>query len=96
VLLWLITVFFRLPKQVGLKFFVKSIDIPKPYDIYWKVRNFGEEAEKQDSLRGEIYKDDGSHTRTEGTAYTGLHFVECYIIKNNQCIAKGRMPVPIN
>lgn len=31
-------------------------DIPKPYDIYWKVRNVGYEAIRRNCIRGQIKK----------------------------------------
>ena len=68
-------------------------DIPKPYKVYWKVRNFGEEARKTNNLRGQIIK--GLHTKTETTLYKATHYVECYIIKDNICIAIDKIDVPI-
>ncbi|OGG69795.1 hypothetical protein A3I99_03570 [Candidatus Kaiserbacteria bacterium RIFCSPLOWO2_02_FULL_45_11b] len=86
---------FTLPKSASLSFYIKHVDVPQPYSVYWKVRNFGEEAQRKECLRGKITKDEGKYERVESTAYTGIHFVECYIIKNNQCAAIGRIPVPI-
>ncbi|MDO8658744.1 MAG: hypothetical protein Q7K55_08435 [Candidatus Levybacteria bacterium] len=31
----------------------------------------------------------------ESTEYVGDHYVECYAIKNNHCIAKSKVPVKI-
>jgi hypothetical protein len=86
---------YQLPKQASLSFYVKHIDVENPFQIYWKVRNFGDEAKRKDGLRGEITRDQGRREKIEGTMYTGLHLVECYIIKNNVCVAIGRIPVPI-
>lgn len=86
---------FALPKSASLSFYIKYIDVAEPYHVYWKVRNFGEEASRKECLRGRITKDGGGNEKVESTAYTGIHFVECYIIKNNQCVAIGRIPVPI-
>jgi len=79
-----------LKKNLKLTFSFKT-DIPKPYKVYWKVRNFGEEA--INNLRGQIIK--GSYTKTETTLYKDTHYVECYIIKNNICIAIDKIDVPI-
>ena len=62
--------------------------------IYWKVRNVGDVAESKDMIRGEIIKTD-SKTHKERTSFQGPHFVECYIIKDNVCVARDRIDVPI-
>lgn len=74
---------------------IKS-NIPEPFQVKWKVRNFGKEAMDANDLRGEIMDDDGSKTKIENTKYSGEHYVECYIIKNNICIAKSKILVPIS
>lgn len=86
---------FKLVKNADLSFFITSNNVPGPYLVYWKVRNFGDEARRGGQLRGEIYKDGGGENRKEGTKYFGIHYVECYIIKNSKCVAIGRIPVPI-
>ena len=40
-----------------LEFSIKSHNVPAPFQVYWKVRNFGKEARYD--LRGEIKKDEG-------------------------------------
>lgn len=77
-----------------LDFFIVSCDVPLPYSIYWKVRNVGETAEKRNCIRGQINKTDNSHQR-EHTNFYGPHYVECYIVKNDVCVAKDRIDVPI-
>ena len=64
-----------------------------PYDVYWKIRNYGEEAERADSLRGDIHRDDGSRMWTERTSYIGHHYVEAMIVRNGVCVAKSRQDV---
>ena len=85
---------FPLLKSKKLLFRVTH-NVPGPYQIKWKIRNFGEEAKRANGLRGQIHNDMGSETRNESTLYHGEHYVECYIIKNNKCIAMGRILVPI-
>lgn len=68
-------------------------DIPLPFDIYWKVRNRGEEAIKRNCIRGQIKK--GTTQIEESTSFMGGHFVECYIVSNGVCIARDRIDVPI-
>jgi hypothetical protein len=61
----------------------------------WKVRNFGEEAKGANGLRGEITYDKGWKQKEEDTRYYGEHYVECYAIKDNKCVAIGKILVPI-
>lgn len=82
-------------KKKKLEFFIESINVPKPYSIKWKVRNFGEEAKLRDDLRGQIWVDLGRGVREENTKYTGSHYVECYIIKENVCVAYDKFTVLI-
>ncbi|MNP98397.1 hypothetical protein D3C85_110140 [compost metagenome] len=58
--------------------------------LKWKVKN--------DNLsrvpRGEI-TDHHTYCRPESTAYIGKHFVECYSIKGNVCVAKDNVEVVV-
>lgn len=80
------------PKQRKLLFTI-STDVPKPYKVYWKVRNSGAEADRIYALRGEISQDDGSLQKEETTLYTGHHYVECYIVKNGVVVSLDRQNV---
>lgn len=96
---WLLSEFqergFRIQKSASLLFQIMSHNVPQPYSVKWKVRNFGNEANNLGALRGEISDDDGSESKREATLYHGEHYVECYIIKNGQCVAVGHVFVPI-
>lgn len=96
---WLLSEFqakgYRIQKSANLVFKIVSNNVPAPYNVKWKVRNFGNEAKNLGALRGEITDDNGSETKTESTMYHGEHYVECYIIKNEQCVAIGQVFVPI-
>lgn len=85
---------FKIKQNRKLKFFIDKIDIAKPYTIYWKVRNVGYEAIKRECIRGEIKK--GIDSLNESTNFYGPHYVECYIIKDNVCIARDRISVDID
>ncbi|MCO5386948.1 MAG: nucleotidyltransferase [Desulfitobacterium hafniense] len=74
--------------------FYATTNTPHPYSIWWKVRNVGEYAETHNQVRGQIIKDSGSHHREE-SQFSGSHFVECYVIKNGECVAMKRVLVPI-
>jgi hypothetical protein len=65
----------RVGKGRDLIFEIEACSVVAPYDVYWKVRNTGAEAELAGALRGEIRK--GGATRTESTRYAGSHRVEC-------------------
>ena len=75
--------------------FSASHNISKPYHMKWKVRNFGDEANKMGQLRGEITDDGGYEMKKENTRYYGEHYVECYVIKDRNCVAIGKAFVPI-
>lgn len=78
-----------------ITFRIAKIDVPAPYDVYWKVRNTGEEAINANCIRGQVIKDDGTMRRREPTKYRGQHYVECYIVKDGVCVAMDRHPVTI-
>ncbi len=77
-----------------LVFEVAACDVPRPYDIYWKVRNNGHAAQEAGGLRGEIRK--GGASRSEKTSYRGSHWVECYIVRGGECVARARQTVDIS
>ena len=77
-----------------LDFFIAKTNAPKPYSIYWKVKNVGTIAESKDCIRGQINRTDSDHQK-ESTSFYGQHFVECYLVKENICVARGRIDVPI-
>jgi len=83
-----------LPHHLSLKFYVKHCNVPKPYGIWWKVRNVGTEAVRRDCIRGSLLKTNRPEQK-ETTDFFGPHFVECYIIKNDVCVAIGHIDVPI-
>jgi len=87
---------FILKPSKKLEFYIKKHNIPTPYKVYWKVKNFGEEAKNKNDLRGEITKDKGQEKKNENTKYRGQHYVECYIIKDNICVARDKIDIPIS
>lgn len=77
-----------------LDFHITKTNCPKPYEIWWKVRNVGAEAERRNMIRGQINKTNCDHHR-ENTDFYGPHYVECYLIKNGVCVARDKIEVPI-
>jgi hypothetical protein len=82
-----------LPKRKDI-LFTAHVAGAESFSLRWKVRNFGIEAERAGKLRGKIYNGNGM-TRKESTQYEGLHYVECYVIKEGTCIARAMQLVPI-
>lgn len=57
---------------------------------YWQVANSGQEATNANCLRGDFYDgllSRGGKVREETTSYGGYHFVKCYVVQNNECVA---------
>lgn len=71
----------------------EATDVPGPYEVYWKVKNVGPEAERRDCIRGQIEK--RGFQITENTLFYGMHYIECYAIKGGCCVARARIDVPI-
>jgi hypothetical protein len=81
-------------KGSSLMFHADATDIGGPFDVYWQVVNTGAEAAAvPGGLRGQIKRSDsagrGGLTQKEETAYTGSHWVECFIVQNDRCIARS-------
>ena len=52
------------------------------------------EAIEEDSIRGEIkrepkkiYDKFSRYQRTESAKYSGRHWIRCFVVKNNYCVA---------
>ncbi len=84
----------KVRKGRSLEFHVTTT-VPKPFQIYWKVRNGGADAFSKNALRGEISQDDGRQQKTESTLYRGKHYVECYVVKDGVVVAKDHQTVII-
>jgi len=80
-----------------LQFYIDKIDVKfeKPYDIYWKVKNEGDIAIEKDCIRGQIIKRNNT-LKKESSDFKGNHHVECYIVKNEVCVAQDYLGVPIS
>jgi PTH1 family peptidyl-tRNA hydrolase len=74
-------------------------------EIFWQVVNTGTQAARAGGLRGKEFfsgrKLDGQlssdrYTNWETTAYHGIHWIECFAVKNQQLLARsGPFYVPI-
>lgn len=85
---------YKIKQNRKLKFMIINCNVTKPYNIYWKVRNVGSEAIKRNCIRGQIKK--GIETLNETANFYGPHYVECYIVKNDICIARDKIIVNID
>ena len=79
----------------SLRFHVTEISVNKPYELYWKVLNRGDEARRRNCIRGQIEEDAGQMQKEETTDFRGDHVVECYCVKDGVVVAKDRIHVPI-
>ncbi len=78
-------------KHCSLRF-EATTNVSRPYQVYWQVVNTGNEAYYKSALRGDFYDgyiEEGKLVRKESTLYTGMHWVECFIVKDNVCVARS-------
>lgn len=80
-----------LHKNCGL-FFTAKTNVSEPYEIYWQVVNTGHQARGVGQLRGGFdfsTSSLGKNVRRESTSYKGSHSIECFIVKNDVCVARS-------
>lgn len=75
-----------LPKGAKLRFYATT-DVAQPFEVHWQIVNTGAEATVARNLRGRIIP--GSLEHEETTQYRGMHWVECFIVKNGACVARS-------
>ena len=65
--------------------------LPNGYEIRWRVVNTGEEAVRARQLRGTFYHSYDRIYRDEPTKYTGVHWVEAFIVnmRNRTCVGRS-------
>lgn len=93
-----------LSSNMSLKFIAKT-KAKGNYEVIWQVVNTGRHAQKESGLRGDFFKaktlesDVSSNPliNWEITKYDGCHWIECFIIKNNVCVARsGKFEVKVS
>ena len=80
-----------LPKNCSLRFEAQT-NVPGPYKVHWQVVNTGNEARAAKGLRGGFYEgvlEKGRRVRKESTLYKGMHWIECFIVKDGACWARS-------
>jgi hypothetical protein len=85
--------------------FRAATDVPHPYQVYWQVVNTGEHARQDRALRGDDFFQAKNKDRKapssdplvtwECTKYTGVHWIECFVVKDGSLAARGRFDVSI-
>lgn len=81
------------PHHFKVRCVMVNTNCPSPYKILWKVKNVGPEAERRNKIRGQI--EERGTAIEEPTSFYGNHYIECYIVKNDVCVAKKRINIPI-
>ena len=77
--------------------FEARTNAPRPYEIRWQVVNTGRHAEEVGGLRGREFFESrsrkgetvGGPIHWERTEYTGKHWIECFIVKDEQIWARS-------
>ena len=72
--------------------FKAQTNVPMPYEIHWQVVNTGPEAREANDLRGDFYEGAigaGALVQNEHTKYKGMHWIECFIVKDGICRARS-------
>jgi len=79
-----------LPKHFSLRFEANT-NVPPPFKVYWQIVNTGDEAAQAGGLRGGFCNGEGNNglVRKEKTLYTGMHWIECFIVKDGVCVARS-------
>lgn len=86
-----------LKKNCDLRFSATT-SLRPPFDVYWQVVNTGKAAAKARALRGQVIRSKtagagGLQSTTvdhiESTLYKGMHWVECYIVRGRDCVARS-------
>ncbi len=89
-----------LSKHLYLRFQGQT-NTPKPYRVFWQVVNSGSEAINSGALRGDIVESSSigagglqstsapGPLRRERTLYTGMHWIECFIVQDGICVARS-------
>ena len=81
---------YTIPKGCGIVYSAICA-IKPPFHVKWQVVNTGNDASNHNCLRGGFENsNEGSRARRESTAYTGKHYVQCFIIKGGGCVAKSK------
>ena len=82
-----------IPYNFSIKCRISDTNCPSYDKVVWKVLNTGEEAKRRNEIRGQI-QERGPEIE-EFSKFYGAHYIECYLIKDEVCIAIGHVNVPV-
>ena len=76
--------------DLWLKLVVKT-NTRGPYQVFWQVVNTGWHAHSVGGGRGDVFKSKYSNPviHWEESLYTGKHWIECFIVKDGNCVARS-------
>lgn len=89
-----------LDKHLYLRFAAET-NARGSYTVFWQVVNTGSQAAQAGGLRGQIVQSASAGAgglqsttakeifRKERTLYTGMHWVECFIVRDSVCVARS-------
>lgn len=86
-----------LPTGCRLRFMAET-DTQAPFQAHWQIVNTGRAASRAECLRGEFKLGAagiGGLKWSETTMYSGMHWVECFIVKNGLLVARSS-PFEVN
>jgi len=87
---WISKILWSIEFKRNIKFEIVG-NKPQVNLFKWKVRN----DDNSENPRGEI-TDNQTKNNPETTEFKGNHYVECYAILNNTCVAKAKQNVKLN
>lgn len=73
--------------------YTATTNAPAPHHVEWQVVNTGSEAAAKNALRGDFYPSTGTKNgnsyRSESSLYTGVHWVEAFVIIDGKCVGRS-------
>lgn len=83
-----------IPDGCGLNYIAEVSGIFEPYEVWWQVVNTGEHASSfEGGLRGNFEKPKNINRplqQVESSQYTGKHWIQCYIVKDDYLVAESK------
>lgn len=84
-----------IPKKMGLRFYVTSTNVARPYTLRFEATNQGDEARMAQCLGWSADTTDQTPEWWTGSAYKGTHRMTCTVIKDGIPVASTSMIVKI-
>ncbi|MDP3495727.1 MAG: hypothetical protein Q8R82_21680 [Hyphomonadaceae bacterium] len=84
-----------LPKNMQLRFYVASTNVPEPYTARFEIKNTGEEARAEKDIELKYEASGYQPEWTVDTAYKGTHRSSVYAVKNGATVASASIVIRI-